>query len=276
MYFKPTAPLTTGGVFATTWRLYRVSIRHSWPLALLAALQSALLAAWLLQPTRAFTAAWNDAMLNLDLNLDLQALTLSGLQFARASAGPAILSSVVSTLLSASIIVAPLALAQGERPVGASGAFGVALRRLPGILLGSALTLLLIGAGLLLLLLPGFYWWARVQLWLVPLLGERAAAMRAIGRSWELTRDHWWRVSTLLSVAIAVVWLGTAAGGWIGAALGGLAAPVPHSGTSPEWTLGMLIGNATRVFTLPYLAAMLVVLYEDLALRAVLANARSA
>ena len=152
----------------------------------------------------------------------------------------------------------------------------MALRRLPGILLGSALTLLLIGAGLLLLLLPGFYWWARVQLWLVPLLGERASATRAIGRSWELTRDHWWRVSTLLSVAITVVWLGTAAGGWIGAAVGGLAAPFLHSGSSPQWMLGMLIGNATRVFTLPYLAAMLVVLYEDLALRDVLANARSA
>jgi hypothetical protein len=264
--------LTAGAVLAASWRLYRASFRHSWALALLAALQSALLATWLLQPARALTAVLDGDL----LNLDLQALTASGIQFVRASAGPALVSAFLSTLLFAGMLIAPLALAAGERPVGAASALGVALRRLPGLVLGSILTLLLIGAGLVLLLLPGFYWWARVQLWLVPLLGEGSSAPRAIGRSWELTRAHWWRVSTLLSVALTVVWLGSACGAWIGAALGDLAASSPHSGTSPEWTLAMLTGNATRVFTLPYLAAMLVVLYDDLGVRATLANARTA
>jgi hypothetical protein len=209
-----------GGVLAASWRLYRLSFRHCWLLALLAAAQSALLAASLLQPTRALTSVWNDAILNMDLH----ALHASGIQFARATGGPVIASALLSVLLLAAIMVAPLALAAGAPAVGAISALWLAVRRLPWLVLGSVLTLLLVGGGLVLLLIPGLYWWGRVQLWLVPVLAEGAHAPRAIGRSWELTRGHWWRVSTLVSIPLTVLWLGSASGAWIGAELGDLAA----------------------------------------------------
>jgi hypothetical protein len=112
----------------------------------------------------------------------------------------------------------------------------------------------------------GLYWGGRVPLWLVPVLAEDASATRAIGRSWQLTRGHWWRVSTLLSVALTLVCLGWAAGSWIGSELGSHAAPA--------WLLATLLANASCVFSLPYLAALLVVLYDDLEMHAMLADAR--
>jgi hypothetical protein len=268
MYFRPTGPLTMGGVLAASWRLYYLSFRHCALLALLAAMQSALLAAWLLQPIGALTALWSEAT----LNMDLRALHTSGIQFARMTGGPVVASALVSTLLLAAMMVAPLALAAGAPVPGTIRALGFALRRVPWIVLGYALTLLLIGSGLVLLLLPGLYCWGRVQLWLVPVLAEDASATGAIGRSWRLTRGHWWRVSTLLSVALALLWLGSVFGAWIGAELGALAAPLLPAAAAPAWILASLIGNASRVFTLPFLAAMLVVIYDDLEVHALLAR----
>jgi hypothetical protein len=272
MYFKPTGPLTMGGVLTASWRLGRVSFRASWPLALLAATQSVVLAAWLHQPTRVLTSVWTEAM----LNLDLPALNASGREFVRVAGGPVCIGVLVSALLFAAMMVAPLALAAGERAPGAMKALGVAVRALHWIVLGSALTLLLVGLGLVLLLIPGLYWCGRVQLWLVPVLAEGANASRAIGRSWQLTRGHWWRVSTLLSVALTLVGVVGAAGAWIGAELGGRAAPFLRSDAAPPWVLATLMANASCVLTLPYLAAILVVIYDDLEVHAMLAEARRA
>ena len=166
-------------------------------------------------------------------------------------------------------------MAAGAPAVGAISALWLAVRRLPWLVLGSVLTLLLVGGGLVLLLIPGLYWWGRVQLWLVPVLAEGAHAPRAIGRSWELTRGHWWRVSTLVSIPLTVLWLGSASGAWIGAELGDIAAPMLPAPVASAWMLASLIANATRVFTLPYLAAVLVVVYDDLEVHAMLANART-
>jgi hypothetical protein len=271
MYFKPTGPLTMGGVLAASWRLYRVTFRQTWPLALLFALQSTLFALWLLLPTRVLTAVWTDAM----LSLDVVALEASALQFVRAARGPAALGILLCTLLIAAMMVAPLALAAGEDVVGAMKALAVAARRLHWIVLGCVLTLLLTVIGLVLLLVPGIYWCGRVQLWLVPVLAEGASAPRAIGRSWELTRAHWWRVSTLLSVALMVIGVGYAGGAWIGAQLGARAAPLLRPDLAPEWTLATLLANAAYVYTLPYLAALLVVVYDDLEMHAMLAGART-
>jgi hypothetical protein len=272
MYFKPTGPLTMGGVFTASWRLCRLSFRQCRPLALLAAAQSVLLALWLQQPTRVFTSVWKDAL----LRLDLPALDASGVQFVRAAGGPVCISVLLCALLLAAMMVPPLALAAGERAVGALQALRAAAYRLHRLVLGSVLTVLLVGSGLVLLLVPGVYWFGRVQLWFVPVLAEDASAPRAIGRSWELTRGHWWRVSTLLSVALALVCVGWAAGAWIGTELGARAAPWLRAGVDPAWLLATLLANASCVVTLPYLCAMLVVLYDDLEMRAMLADARRA
>ena len=271
MSFKPTGPLTMGGVLAASWRLYALAFRDCRMLALLSALQSALLAAWLVQPVRRFHAVSMDAM----LNVDLPTLNASAMQFARATTGPACVSLLLCVFLLAAMMAAPLALAAGEPSVGPLRALAVAARRLHWIVLGSVLTTLLIGGGML-LLIPGLYWGGRVPLWLVPVLAEGASAPRAIGRSWQLTRGHWWRVSTLLSVAFTLVCLGWAAGTWIGAELGGHAAPFLRSEVAPAWLLATLLANASCVFSLPYLAAVLVVLYDDLEMHAMLANARVA
>jgi hypothetical protein len=271
MYFKPTGPLTPGGVLAASWRLYLHAFRDCRWLALLYALQSALLAAWLLQPVRRFDAVSLDAM----SNLDLPALNASALQFARAAAGPACISLLVSAVLFAAMMIAPLAYAAGASRVGPLRALRLAARRVHWILLGTALTTLMVVGGML-LLVPGLYWSGRVTMWLVPVLAEDASAVRAIGRSWELTRGHWWRVSTLLSVALTLVGLGWAAGSWIGTELGGHAAPLLRPDASPAWLLATLLANASCVFSLPYVAALLVVLYDDLEMHAMLAHARLA
>jgi len=271
MYFKPTGPLTSGGVLTAGWRLYALAFRECRMLALVSALQSALLAAWLVEPVRRFHAASLDAM----SNLDVPGLNASALQFARAAAAPAAISLLVSAFLFAAMMVAPLAHAAGEPAVGPFRALLLAARRLHWIVLGTALTTLLIVGGML-VLIPGIYWSGRVPMWLVPVIAEGASAPRAIGRSWELTRGHWWRVSTLLSVAITLVCLGWAGGTWIGVALAGHVAPLLRSAASPAWLLGTLLANASCVFSLPYLAAVLVVLYDDLEMRAMLASARLA
>jgi hypothetical protein len=269
MYFKPTGPLTLGGVLAASWRLCALAFRDCRALALLYALQSALLAAWLLRPVRRFHAVSLDAM----SNLDVPALNASALQFARAATVPACVSLLVSTLLFAAMMIAPLARAAGAPTVGPLRALLLVARRAHWIVLGTALTTLMIVGGML-LLVPGLYWSGRVPMWLVPVLAEDASASRAIGRSWALTRGHWWRVSTLLSVALTLVGLGWAAGTWIGAELGGLAAPLLRTDASAAWLLSTLLANASCVFSLPYAAAVLVVLYDDLEMRAMLANAR--
>lgn len=120
---------------------------------------------------------------------------------------------LVVASLAGALLIARLALTGDD---GLDRAFGTALRRLPA-LLGAAL-LLCLGAGLLaaaaLLAAPAFglflalgamlLAWPRLLLLAPAAAAERLGPFGLIGRSWRLTRGHYWRLLGTLVLVLLV------------------------------------------------------------------------
>jgi hypothetical protein len=90
----------------------------------------------------------------------------------------------------------------GERAeAGPSLRYG--LSRLLPLMVAYIVLSVVIGISALFLLLPAIFLGVKWSVTFAAIVAERAGPFKAIGRSWELTRGHWWRVfGTLVVVAL--------------------------------------------------------------------------
>jgi hypothetical protein len=284
-YVAPSAPLTIGGVLDNWIRLFRSSLRSCWAIALLAAAAGALVQ---------FTVTPPAPTPNLPPGQSL-------LQYWTALAGPRtaltdIALALIGMLVYAALLTQQAALARGEEPFSFGTAVAKGLRRVPQMLLGWLLLVLIIAAicvpagigaavfipfrhaplaillaalGLVALLIVMIYVMVRLQLWLAVLFTENRSAPAALGRSWDLVKGHWWRVTGIGFVSGIVIGILTwAVSAAIGIAVGVLGLP---SGT-PDLLVRRIqiigaVSQVVRLLTMPLLTAVWLAIYQDLVLR---------
>ncbi|MHB8813777.1 MAG: hypothetical protein ACYDAE_10970 [Steroidobacteraceae bacterium] len=284
-YVAPSTPLTIGGVLDNWIRIFRSSFGSCWAFALLAAIAGA---AVQLTITPMLPTAGPPSL-------------HSYLQYWASLRGPSTLLTdlvfwLVSVVVYGAVLTQQAALIRGEEPFSFGDAFGKGLRRVPQMLLGFVLLVLIvtaicapIGIGVALMIPfhpPGsaiflgvlvaialvillIYVMVRLQLWMAAMFSENSGASASLGRSWNLVKGHWWRVTGIGFVSAVVVWVLSMA---VGAVAGIVVGIMGISGTSPNELLHrlQLIGAATqlvRLLTIPLLTAVWFAIYQDLILR---------
>lgn len=284
-YVAPSTPLTIGGVLDNWIRLFRSSFGSCWAFALLAAIAGAAVQLTItpMLPT-AGPPSWQ-----------------SYLQYLASMRGPSTLLTdlvfwFVSLVVYGAVLTQQAALTRGEEPFSFGDAFGKGLRRVPQMLLGFVLLVLIvmaicapIGIGVAVMIPfhpPGsaiflgslvaialmillIYVTVRLQLWMAAMFTENSGAAASLGRSWNLVKGHWWRVTGVGFVSAVVVWVLTMA---VGAVVGIVVGIMGVRGTSPDQLIRriQLIGAASqliRLLTIPLLTAVWFAIYQDLILR---------
>ena len=257
MYALPTAPRPIGGVLDDAIRLYRASLGRCWGLALVAGLVSGAVNLYLQLQFGTFRVAGAAPQ--------TAATLLSRMQAVERQPGVwlAYLAMIVVWLtLRAAIIARQHATAIGsEDSFGAALAFG--LRRLPSIIIAGLIWMIVVGAGMVLLLIPGIWLWGRFELWLVACCVEELGPGMALGRSWQLTEHNWWRATTIMTVALIIVLvLSLTAGFAVGAVVGF------SRGNVALFTLAtQVLTGLVGIFTIPMLTVVMLAIYYDLKLR---------
>jgi len=287
-YVAPSAPLSIGGVLDNWIRLFRTSFAGCWAFALAAAAAGAV-AQFMYTPTLPTPGL-----------RPLQAwMQLS--QFSSGESGPGvflvdILLGFITLLAYGALLTQQEAVVRGEEPFALGAAFTKGLRRIPQMLLGFIVLILIIVAifipvGIvggvlyplrqmpLVMLCLGviavsvvillIYVLVRMQVWMAVMFSENLGGPSSLGRTWELMKGHWWRVTGIAFVSGVVIWvLSMATGGMIGMVIGF----VGIRGTSPDLLVRRVqiigaAGEVARLLTMPLLTAVWLAIYQDLKLR---------
>jgi hypothetical protein len=174
-----------------------------------------------------------------------------------------LLSSVAAALAIAACFKAISAAYLGERAgVGASLRYAAG-RFLPLIVAYIVMVIILIPA-FIALVIPFVWLSVKFSMTFPALVCEKAGPLRSIGRSWELTKDNWWRVFGTLIVVLLLLFV-------ISLALGGVLGAVLLSSDSMSEVafavLTTLIGLLIAAITYPLIAAVVTVMYYDLRVR---------
>jgi hypothetical protein len=115
------------------------------------------------------------------------------------------ISGAVSMLGYGALVSVIHAVAVPGTPAPAAAGLGPALRALPAGLVAAAIFLVLTTLGTMAFFIPGAYLWGMWQLWLVALVVERLGPLAALRRSWHLMVGAWWRITTLITVVLIVI-----------------------------------------------------------------------
>lgn len=286
-YVAPSGPLTIGGVLDNWIRLFRASFGACWALALLAAAAGALVEFTVNPPAPPPQGA--TALQNY-------------LHYWQALRGPTtfladIVLLVVSLVVYGAVLSQQTALVRGGEPASFGEALARGLNRVPQMLLGGLLLVLIIAAicipfGIALavaipllrhsplviltaapivlaMIIVLIYVSVRLQLWMAVLFSENLGGAASLGRSWDLVKGQWWRMTAIGFVAGVIIWILSFAVG----ALGGFVVGVTTvHGTTPEALMrrAQLIGAAAqvaRLLTMPLLTAVWLAMYQDVKLR---------
>ncbi|HTY92546.1 MAG TPA: hypothetical protein VMC02_01580 [Steroidobacteraceae bacterium] len=258
MYQKPTVPRSIGGVLDDTLQLFKASIPSCWLPALLVSLVTGVLS-YAVIAAMPVTATLRSTELLARYRLLIGTF---GIWY--------LVVIVLSLVLYGMLIVNVVAVSRGETP-----AFGASLakaaRRAPSLFLGSLIFGIAIAIGFLLLVIPGFYVWNRLQLYMVPLVTESQGPGESLGTSWRLVGGNWWRTAAVVTVVIIILFvlelvLGVLAG-IIGAIGGGGLSGSPAVLAARMSLITLIVGAVVRIFTLPLVFAAFVAIYQDLQLR---------
>jgi hypothetical protein len=285
-YVAPSAPLSIGGVLDDWIRLFRSSLGACWALALMAALAG--------------------GIVQFTLTPDLATPGLSSyaqyLHYWSTLRAPTVLLTDIAYLLVLGVLYGALlaqqaAMLRGEEPFSFGKALSKGLSRVPQLVLGFVLLILILmamfipvgivaaialpalrgSAGAMLIAVLGItavviaviYVTVRLQLWISIVFTENLGGAKALGRSWDLVKGHWWRVAGIGFVAGVVIWIFELAVGTVIAAAVGL---MGIHGTSPDLLIRRLqligaVGGLARILTMPLLTAVWLAIYHDLILR---------
>lgn len=253
MSLMPVAPRSIGGVLDDALRLYRRSLLPSLPIALVAVLLTAV-------PTFLVTSYTQDLVGDPEAALALvQSPKVWGVY---------LLLILASVVMYGGLIARIDAIARGT-PMSFGAAIGTALTRAPAVILASILFGLMICIGFVLLFIPGIYLWGAFQLVFVPLIVERAGVFESFGISRRLTRGNWWRASTIIFVALIILYVimlmfGIIAG--VVAAFSAGTAAVTQMSTG-YLVQQQLISSVLSLFTMSFVPCILLSVYYDLKLR---------
>lgn len=284
-YVAPSAPLSIGSVLDNWIRLFRSSFGACWALALIAAAAGAVveLSITPMLPTPGATPLQNYLHYWSALRGPTTALSDIALWF-------------IGLVVYGALLAQQAAVIRGEETFSFGGALAKGLRRVPQMLLGGVLLVLIIlaiciplgiGAAVIiplrhspLAVLIGvlaviafaivlIYVTVRLQLWMAVMFSENLGGASSLGRSWQLVKGQWWRVTGIGFVAGVVVWVVTMA---IGAVIGIVAGVMGIHGATAELVLRrvQLIGagsQVARLLTMPLLTAVWFAIYQDVRLR---------
>ena len=165
-------------------------------------------------------------------------------------------------------IVAASASGSGAPPgFTASPALLAGLRAWPVACITAALALAMMLLGTLLFVVPGVYIGGMLQLWLVPVIVQRAGPVAALRTSWQLVAGSWWRVNTIVSVALLVALLASALLGALGDLVLGLLAPLSGGAAGASGALRFAIASQASFLVAPLLPVTLAALYGELSAR---------
>ena len=151
----------------------------------------------------------------------------------------------------------------GER-AGAAESLRYALGRLLPLLVAYVLWIVIFAIGFVLLVIPAIWIGVKLSMVFPAVVFERKGPFGAIGRSWTLTRGHWWRTfGTLLVVFLITFVMQLVLGGIVGGLL-------RASDTVGELTVAIvltLVNLITLALTYPLWSAVTSVVYYDLRVR---------
>jgi hypothetical protein len=149
------------------------------------------------------------------------------------------------------------------RAVSTGTAIGLGFGKLPRAILLGVLVACIVLLGLVLLLVPGFYWAGTLSLAFIVLVVEDAGISQSMAGSRALIKGHWWRAATLISYIFVIAMLAYLAG----LLVTGLVALGLGAGGSAMLIVSQLLTAAMGTVLTPLYCAIYVSLYYDLKLR---------
>ena len=182
--YPPAGPQSIGQVLDGAFRIFQVSLAKSLPLGLLAMLAG--------QLPNIYYLAIGKPMRRLGDDPIWWALDAIGI--------------VMTLILWSAMLLRQRSVISGQA-TSMRGELLEALRRVPALVALFVLSLLIIGAGLVALAVPGIYFAVALTLAWPALMLERLGPVDAIRRSMHLVKGSWWHTSAVLAVAgvIAIV-----------------------------------------------------------------------
>jgi hypothetical protein len=198
-------------------------------------------------------------------NLDSAAVGTSDVSTGTQLAGGllrGVINVVLLTIASAACFRAVSSVYLGEQPtVGGSISFG--FRRVLSVLVLSVLYAVGLIIPFLLLVIPGIWLAVKWSLSYPALLFEGVGPVKALGRSFELTKDRWWPTfGALLVMYLIVVVISSILGLLFGATL--IASLENEALAAVIYTI---VNTLSSLITLPLFAAVLTIIYFDLRVR---------
>jgi MFS family permease len=281
-YAQPSSPQSIGGVIDDGIRLFGTAFGRCWLLAIIPGLVLAVY-----EIAFPVSVPIYDALRQPSL--------LASLGHSRRLLAMDLLSSLLTLVFQGAVVVRQIAITR-EDPSGTLGrALAKSVRRLPGLILGLILYVLAFIGGTVLLavvgviiaaIVPGFlatmrgHFWAglliaipllvvalllsvRLQLWTVALFAEDTSALGALVSSWRLTRGHWWRAGTILTVAVIMIIVLVLCF----SVAGGAVAAFSRFDTVGRTALVYLFSLAASTIYYPLGAAIWLAMYHDFKLR---------
>jgi hypothetical protein len=266
MFTMPTAPRSIGGVLDDAFQLYRHSFWAVWPLAVISILLSL---------TAIGLASWRALTAGGDPQAALAAFTSVGFWLGF------LLAILVGFWMYGAQILRVHAVAQGE-----SLSYGVALSRglsiMPAMLLatlvyGLVLTVAIILPAVAAAIVPGVLWRTLVALVLcvpffvlyvtyyfyMPAIAiDDTGPFGALGRSRNLVRGNWWRVTAILTVGIIIIMVVYLTGGFIAGLL-----TTPIRDVLTNTVVSQILGGILSSAAMPLIPVLSLVIYYDLKLR---------
>lgn len=218
-----------------------------------------------LVPILPFTILGTVLQASIDPNaFDVNATT-SDVDSGTAAAGLAVGSLVQSAAIALAIAACFKAISAaylGE-PADAGDSLRYALGRTIPLLLCYIVFIIIVSIGMILLIIPGIWLATKLSMSFAALVFERKGPLSALGRSWKLTRDNFWRVfGTLLVVAIIAIVFQLVVGGIVGGILGGT-----NASELAAAIVTTILNVLLLAVTYPLWAAVVSVVYYDLRVR---------
>ena len=145
-----------------------------------------------------------------------------------------------------------------------SDSLGYAFRRFIPLIITYIVVVLITIPFWIFLIIPGIWISVKLCMSFPAVIFERANPFRAIGRSWTLTRDNWWRIFGTLVVVFLIALVVNFA---LTAVLGIVAAGSDSISELAFAVLTTIITLLTYMLTYPLWAAVMTVMYYDLRVR---------
>jgi Uncharacterised protein family (UPF0259) len=256
MYMKPTAPRSVGGVFEDAIRLYRNLGSSAWLLALALELATAVPSlAWQVHLMPAVADGMQDPLTALEN-------PLAAVHVPTAVWLLTLIAIPIYMIFYVALIAHINGVVSGQA-VSARNAIGLGIGRLPSALSLGVLIVCIVILGIVLLLVPGFYWAGTLSLAFIALVVEGAGVSQSMAVSRGLVKDHWWHAAIVISynfVIAAVAYLAVLL-------ITGLVAVVLGAGGSSTVLISGILSVAAGTLLSPLYCAVSLALYYDLRLR---------